>query len=563
MAFVGDGSKSMQGAHDEIVDYMCGPCKARGNFNEARKYCCDCPEYLCDACSNYHQALAITKNHTIVSTDVVSGGLNRQLTIYCECNKKNEVEVYCENHTDAICGQCQSFKHHRCKTSPIQERSSEYTSTKLDAILSKTKSLKEKYDQLKQKCFQDEKKLKLSKENCKKEIHAFRKELDKFLDKLEQEMLAELDQVTAKTLQHIDQQISTLSTALQILDADHNLLKAAKNDARIHVMFAADAQISKRFHECESRLLELEKEAVKLSMAFEKDKKLDDLLCDTNCFGSLNFSEKATTKSEYALLLRQQIKPQRNVDVRMAGREVEPYITGCAVMPNGYVVICDYANSKIKLLDDSLDTKDSLDLLGHPWDVSVIDKNNIVVTLCMKKELQHVQIFPQMKTGRVLKQNKHCFGVAVSGDDVFVSCHNGPGQGEVRVLDKEGNIKRRLGAMFSQPSYITLSKNGDKVFVSDSDNNTITCMKVDGSIIFTYKHENLKRPRGLYCDDKNNVLVCNYYSDNVHIIEADGKKAGIIVSAKEGLKNSYSIAFRENDSALFMGSNRLKIYSMK
>ena len=428
----------------------------------------------------------------------------------------------------------------------------------LTSTLSKTKDLKDKYEQLKLKCNQDKKDLDVSKEDCKKEIRAFRKELDDFLDKLERKMIAELDQSETKLRERIDKQIATLTTALQILEADYELLTTAKNDARKHVMFAVDTQISKRFQECESRMLELEKEAITLRIAFEKNKHIDDLLNDTNSLGSLNILKRASqTRNDQADLLRRQIQSQRSVAVKIASDKKEPYITGCAVMSNGYVVLCDHGNSKLKLLDPSLTLKDSLDLTD-PWDVSVVDDNNVIVTLCMNYELQNIKIFPKMQKGRVFVVNKPCFGVAVHGDEIFVSCHNCPGQGEVRVLDNQnGNIKRRIGAMLSQPSYIALNRTGDKIFVSDSNNNTVTCRKLNGDVIYyMYKSENLKRPRGLCCDDNDNVMVCNYHSDNVHIIGGGGTKTGIIVPAKDGLKDCYSIAFRETDKTfLWVATN--------
>ena len=556
-----DDSKSVHIASDEVFDHVCVPCHARGSDKEARNYCRDCSEYFCDPCSDYHQTLTLTKNHKIISTDKVAVGSSRQLTIHCGCTKKQEVEFYCEDHAEVICRPCQSFKHHNCKTTPIQQRSSGYTSTKLNSILTKTKALKDKYDQLKQNCGKDEKELTQSKEVCKKEIEAFRKELGDFLDKLEQKMLAELGHLETKEHQRIAQQIATLTTALQILDADYQLLNDAKNDGRKHVMFAADVQISKRFHECEIRLSDLQKEAVKLSLTFERNNKLNDLQSDKNIhLGSLKMSKQ----NRPPVLLGRQIESHRKVNVRMASDKKDPWITGCAVMANDYVVICDTNNQKLKLLDHTLALKDSLDL-PDPWDVSVVDDNNVIVTLCLKKQLHNIQIFPKMKTGRVIQLGKKCWGVAVSGDDIYVSCHNpSGGEGEVRVLDKQGNIKRRLGVtvagsfLFSAPTYITVNRAGDKVFVSDLGNHTVTCMKVDGSIIDTYKDKDLGGPRGLYVDDNDNenALVCGYISNNVQMVDAGGNKTGTIESAKDGLEKPCSIAFRKSDNTLVVGCKK-------
>ena len=561
-----DGFKSIQTASDELSDHVCGPCKIGGNDKEAIKYCSDCSEYLCDPCVSYHRTLALTKNHKIVPANSESFDTGRRLTVYCGCNQNQEVEFYCEDHADVICRQCQSFKHHKCKTSTVHQKSSGYTSTKMESILSKTKSLKDKYDQLKQECSEDKKELKELKAVCKKEIRAFRKELDDFLDKLEQSMLAELDQFETKESQRVDQQITALSTALQMLNADDQLLNDAWKDARKQVMFAAEVQTSKGLQECQSRLIDLEKDAVKLSISFERNKKLDDLQRDINTLGSLKNSAE---RSEKTVLLGRQILSRREVNVRLADDKKYPCITGCAVMPNGYVVICDYNNDKVKLLDNSLILTDSLKL-SDPWDVSVVDANNVIITLSEKRQLQNVQVFPQMKTERVLQLDKKCWRVEVSGEDIYVSCHN-YSDGEVRVLDQQGNLKRRLGVnkdesfLFSVPFYITVNTAGDKVFVSDYNKLTITCMTVDGSIIYQYQDKDLKNPGGLCCDDGDNILVCGRNSNNVQMITADGKKAGTILSAADGLKTPYSITFMKIDNALVVGCrapNDIFIYNL-
>ena len=149
------------------------------------------------------------------------------------------------------------------------------------------------------------------------------------------------DSVTAlletKEKSSIDQKITTLVTALQILDADENTLKDAKNDGRRHVMFAADAQVSKRFRDCERRFGELEKEAMKLSLSFQRSKKLGDLLTDDNRLGIFKLTEQALK----IVLLERQITSRNEVNVRVTSDKNDPEITGCAFMSNGNVVICD------------------------------------------------------------------------------------------------------------------------------------------------------------------------------------------------------------------------------
>ena len=257
-------------------------------------------------------------------------------------------------------------------------------------------------------------------------------------------------------------------------------------------------------------------------------------------------------------LLGRQIQLSKKVNVSLDGDKKIPYITGCVFMPNGFFVACDWNNCHIKLFDSSLSLQDSLQLSSYPWDVSVIDDSTVIITILNRKQLQYVQVLPQFKLGHVIQLDKNCWGVEVSGQDIYVSCRNYC-DGEVRVLDKQGNLRRRLGIredgsyLFLWPFYITVSTAGDKIFVSDYKTDTLTCMEVDGSIVYQYKDTDLKRPRGLYCDDGDNVMVCGFNSNNIHVITSAGKKYGNLLSSQDGLTGPWSVAYRKSDDALVVG----------
>lgn len=61
-----DGSKSIQGASDEMFDNTCGPCKEDNIEKGADQYCVDCGVYLCDQCKDFHRKLPLSKNHKVV-----------------------------------------------------------------------------------------------------------------------------------------------------------------------------------------------------------------------------------------------------------------------------------------------------------------------------------------------------------------------------------------------------------------------------------------------------------------------------------------------------------------
>ena len=180
-----------------------------------------------------------------------------------------------------------------------------------------------------------------------------------------------------------------------------------------------------------------------------------------------------------------------------------------------------------------------------PWDISVVDAKTVIVTFSGSKQLQYIDVFPKRTPGRVLHLNTKCWGVCVAGDKLFTSCHKNSGEGEVRILDVDGNLLQQIGInqdcsfLFTRSCYTTVSPSEKKIFVSDLDKDTVTCMTMDNHVICQYRDNEMKRPRRLYCDGGANILVCGGGSENVQVITAEGKKHCELVSSRDGLQKPW------------------------
>ena len=564
-----DGSRSLEMGCDVFYDHECGPCSVGGTRKEASHYCRECQDYLCDSCKGHHRNLAITRNYNIVSGSKVptSASGSPGMRIVCGCNRNQVIEFYCEIHKDVVCSPCKSFHHQKCKISNIKQKNSGYKSSTLDSILSQIQSLKNKYDRLKQEYSGNDKEVKRLKETFEKEIKTFRKELDTCLDKLEKNMLTELDKWESAESRRIDEDISDLTTALTVVESDCKLLEDAKRDGRKEIMFTADVQVSKVIQGYKSKLGELETGAEKPSLAFERNKTLDNLINEVKSLGFLKKQHKGSDRdgrplktviSGRKLLLGRKVLSCSQVCVK-TDDDNSPWISGCTVMPNGHVVLCDRSNNKIKLLDGSTSLVGSLEF-SRPWNVSVLDTENVIITTPENRKLQVVQVFPHMKAGRTIQLDKRCYGVEVSRDEIYITCYNDSGEGEVRVLDLKGRLGAGQGGslMFTSPYYITMNVTGEKIFVSDWSTHTITCMTIDGDVVYQYNDNDLRCPRGLYCDSGYNILVCDWVYHNVQMITADGKKNRTLLSPADGLQGPCSIAYRDSDATLLVGCRDMK-----
>ena len=568
-----DGSRSLQGASDEVHINICGPCKNADIARGAKHYCQDCPEYLCDQCKDHHRKLRLTKNHRIVSgsqVPAVSSIRGRpSIVVYCSCNRKQEVQYFCEDHKDTVCDLCKNSKHYKCKVSRIQDKGSAYSQSKISSVMSELNKIQDEYAKLKQARDDNIKGLEHSTEACKNEIATFRKEINAFLDDLEKTILKQLASYEKDKQSRISQQIATLTATLKLFESDYKLLHDAKNEGRKATMFAADFQVSKGLQEYTDRLSDIRNDAINTDIQFEKNAKLARLQTEIDSLGSLVSSSSRNVRRDRKMLLDSKILSQRKVNVKLPDDGSTPEITGLAVMATGEIVLCDVNNDKMKLVDSSDTLQDSLKLTTGPWDISIVDTKTDIVTLPYAKRLQYIEVFPRLTPGRVLLLDKKCWGVQVTGDKIFTSCHNDPGKGEVRILDLDGNFLQQLGInrdgsfLFTSPYYITVSPSERKIFVSDYVGNSVTCMTMDNDIVYKYRDKEMRLSPGLYCDGGDNILACSQDSKNVQVITAEGKKHCDLVSAREDLE-PVCINYREGDDTLIVGCDHSdNIYMFK
>ena len=273
----------------------------------------------------------------------------------------------------------------------------------------------------------------------------------------------------------------------------------------------------------------------------------------------------AAVRGDHDLLRYSTVNKVGNINVMVSGDKLNfSCITGCCFMPGGQLVLYDFVNKKIKLLlnrNASLSIVGSLAIPVGDWDTSVAaDYNNVVVTVASKKQIQFVQVLPLLKLGRTFDTDMACNGVAVAAGKIFVLCENNNTTDTIRVYDLEGkylgkeyDINHSSTKAFVSPICFIVSCLGDKVYVSDEDTHAVSCLSVDGRMLFQYKDDELQRPVGLFVDNTDNVIVCGANNNNLQVITSAGKKHNILLTSKLRISNPMCVGVRPTDGTLVVG----------
>ena len=573
-----DGARCFHVGSDAVYTHPCEPCDYRGVNREAITFCRNCKEYMCHLCTESHKSQKMSRNHKLLDikdmSDMQTSTVSDSFIMSCDCGQTSPITHYCVEHTQAFCTNCKILKHRKCQSITIGEKIKSFSENQLKEIIQRVVTLKKEMDSFIRNRTTDLKHVQTMTAQCKSDIHTFRKELNSYLDILEDKVVKESEVHEARYKQEISHHIETCSSTLKSLTADKTLLVEAQTTSKKANMFTAHHKVSHRIENYETLLNDFKQESISPDLTFKRNEELRNLLKTVKQLGQLTgqITHKSSQNTN-TLFTELAVDSSRKVKIQLSSDSYCPWISGCTFMPDGGVVLCDRSiNSNLILLSDTFTVKERLHLDSSPWDVSPVNGSSVMVTLPFKNQLQLIQVMPSLKIDRSINVDRMCWGVQVVDDLIYVTCHNNPGEGEVLVLDMNGTVTHRLGhpdkksSMFSRPDYITVCPSTSKIFITDLDTDNVSCLMSDGTVVYQYKDEELRGLSGVCVDGGGNATVCGLYSNNVQVIRADGTKCCSLLTSQDGVSRPYSVAYRQSDNTLILGcydSNDLLVYKMK
>lgn len=553
-----DGARSLEISSEETFQFECSPCKYDGLKRQAIFFCAECGDYLCASCEQSHKKFSSTRKHELVSGSMMPKRgeplkqANLPAVVLCSCNK-NEVTLYCKDHSTVVCRDCQTLEHRNCQTSKISEESSGFNCNIADQTLKNLNDILDKLTQLQNNRTKDLQNLTILADKCRENIKTFKTEMIAQLDLMEEQTLTELNIYDFQQRKLIENHINACSTALAKSQSDKKPIEIAKSAGDRNQLFIRNVQLSKLKDNLSKLVSDIEKEVHEPELSFTPDENLKRT--DTNRLGIVKCTGNKAVTERKRLVAEMTVRSSRQVNVNLPNDNITPLISGSVFLASGELVLCDCNNSKIKVFKENFTHKDNITVPRNPWDVSAVSDTEIVITLPYKQMLQFSQTDPKLSLGNTVQLNKECRGIAVHDGLLYVSFH----EGDVLVMDRNGEKKKTIvfnqdtSLRFKTPMYIAVSKAG-RIYVSENTSTpTIYCMLLDGKGVHRYQDSGLVTSMGMFVDGDETVLVCGYSSNNVHVVDKDGKRIKILLSAEEGLHRPNTITVRQTDNTLLVG----------
>lgn len=571
---------------EEDLDFRkrtCDPCKFENNESKAHGFCRTCREYLCEKCERFHRKFQATRSHKIVHGVLMPKPVKKSM-ITCEYHKNNPVEYFCKDHGDVICLDCKELKHKICNSVVSIEffGSTEVEKKDFEKVKAELKTVVENFKNVLVLRKQDLTDLDGQRDKCRNTIKEIRNDFNTLLDKLEADLENEVQEIYSKEVQIMRDHVTMCEKATKTLsDVIENVAEVKKTEDNIAV-FSTYMKAKRKLADYEKVLKDVKREAYNPEMEILRDQEVTEGLKKITSFGEtkVKIIPKAfqislnDLKKENMRVVETIVHPVRMPDDD-AKHDCE--ITGSTFLDNGTLVICDKHNYKIKLLDRNFTCKYDFSLNAAPWDVAVVNDKWVVASLPFVKKLQflHADIFEGITKGRTIETERMCWGVAVSKEDILISCHDNPGNGKIYVLDKRGHTKRIVGAeaedstfVLEMPSYLAVSVDGEKIFVADGDvKQTITCVtRKNGQIVYDYsvipfgysKHANAGTYQNpwsfkIVVDNDDYVFANLGDKEMIQVITDTGVKYGTLLRNTEQLFGPHTMSYREADATLIIG----------
>ncbi|XP_045188319.2 uncharacterized protein LOC123546190 [Mercenaria mercenaria] len=558
----------VQQIHDMPKDYCQENCK--NHKSELIKfYCKKCDSFACTTCT--------TDNHKGCES------LTYVPTLLSEFEERSEQENF-EEKMLALEENLQESK------SVIKNRYDRMENTK-----SETKSILREYKETNQKLFDDlerevyckidkissEDKTNLAKNNTKLaeleiKFQAIKSEYEKIKKTSQRCKLFMMVKTSNKEIKHIQEKIEKLNNETEIHEINYepaNIIKTTNNLGTLKIERSGQTQISEHFPENMKQterkqktiyntgawLMAIVTVVIPVSAAILYGNYIYGRT-DLEHVSKLKTRRASVTEEEPILLSKAHINTKiRNTDLINLSKIFHLY--------GNYLVSIDRSN-KLLLLISTAEKKivSTFALKAEPRDVTKVNENQVAVTFDGPFKIMFVKInnirhsgtvsWSVVKTMASKSSTYPTRYVVYCNEKFFISSGN-----KIIIFDVNRNKSKTIFLKETDYvydfEYLTLGKRAESLdIISYRFNNSLKFIHVapDKDYETSYMHEDLTTPTGIAADDKGNVYVCGYESNNIHVLFGDLTKGKVLLNESDGIEFPWTITFSDEENKLFIYS---------
>ena len=546
------GGSSLYKGSEEGFDYECDPCKVDEAIKEARHFCPVCQEYLCDDCRHHHRKMRATKSHKILSGKDMpkKAGPTRIMKPQdiCACGQ-NVADFYCETHKEVFCVTCKTVRHRSCNVEAldniIQSKTNLQQFNKAIDELKELRTLATETESLQDTLLES---LAANENTCKERIRVFRRDINALLDQLEGKTTDDLKgRCIAQKIALTDRK-AVCRNIKDKLDADFKTAIDIRNANDPRDIFIQNLLLSQTLTVYRNAVNDAKLETTLKEISFEKEPYLVGMHIHAKQLG--NISGEMQQLGPQNVFLKATVDKKKEYSLKPPASKINPISFAGVFLTDGNLIVSDYANRMLVMLDSNMQIIRSIIVPLYPWDITEISEKEIVCSHSYNRQLQFVEVSPAMKLKNNIKLNAYCFGITYFKDNIYVYCDE-KDKTELQIMTKDGTLQKvvhfndcrdRIG---TEAGCLGTNKDGSRLYLSDFSRRSLTCMETNGDTIFAYNGSDIRKPRGVIVDDDDNFIVCDQEA-SIKVFKSDGSFYRHLID----VSNPIWLAWRKTDNTL-------------
>ncbi|KAK3609434.1 hypothetical protein CHS0354_001365 [Potamilus streckersoni] len=525
------------------VDRICHACYTQGTTAPAEGFCVVCKEAMCGDCLKFHRKQTLSKDHTILNVEELECNPENVMKLAegftCLEHHGEDIKYYCKDHKVPCCGTC-FFKGHKLCSKVIDLKEEltdllhEVKPVEMIADMKKIESHLKKFMEINESSVNS---LEKQVNGLIIEMRNVRKKINDVLDEFEKHMETEVNRIYKEEVIRKQEENHQCLSLIHAVRNSHYLLQAVdKYGSNLQKFLMLEKMKSQLHSYCNLVGEKYEKtETTRLEVEFA-------LPIHSMLSHSLSeFGKVATTIRSNTLPLICFSRPKKDCQIQtldLIELQVPTDYTlqcyGVTFLPGDRVMLADYNNNQCILLSSSYQFITSHTLTSKPWNICVLDDQEVAVSLYNRNYIQILSVIGDViRPVRTIETKYICSGIAAAGKGkMVVNGYFGNKKSQWSLINMRGDVKcsHQYDSLDYSNSYIALNNMKTRVYVSVYGMNSLLCFDMEGRKHFTYSPKNLRRPYGVAVDRYDNIYVVSYMSGNIHQLSADGSLTQVITS---------------------------------
>ncbi|XP_063420949.1 uncharacterized protein LOC134706170 [Mytilus trossulus] len=543
------------------LNILCGSCGYEDISKNAEKWCTICEEGFCGECEKYHKSMKVTRDHKMISIEDYRQIENISVNLNCEIHGK-KLDLYCKKHDIAACVVCIHSEHKSCSSSDVISIDDASKNAKQStSLLDLEGTFSTTTDNLKY-CIKDREialtNVDQDEQTIRKTITDTRKNLNEYLDELEKKLLLDLKSkhghCKSKIIKILNQ-LRQMEKEVEILKEQTIQMKSFASDLQV---FLGTRHLNKTMRKKIESLKEEIRNCTKNRMEIKVNHVINSLVNEVKLFGEIKVIETMANlqlkdaKTDQAQIQIQGLSQNiHNVSLKLKQKfdikGPDASITGCIVLPDSRIIVADY-NGCGKLMEYNNDGQHIRDIpvSDKPDSLTLVDTDCIAVTYGYSTYLEIINTKNTSERKRV-KCSSDCWGISYQDHKLYVVVYK---QGIV-VMDLNGKTLNTFDIDVDRVFNITTTS--DRIYYTDYESNTVHCCSMTGQEIWVFTDLSISEPSGLSVDSNQNVFVVGGTSNNLTVIQHDGKDSKVLLTDRDGLKSPNAVNYNKQKKIICLG----------